>query len=112
MAVTSQRVTGWVTIAGPPNITTIYDVPAGRTFILRTILLHNRNAAAATGYLYLQAITSPARGLLQYSLAAGESKQVELWVACNPGDDISGSCSLATAVSVCLTGSLLIGAPS
>lgn len=109
MAVRSRRILGAQAI--PTALTALYTVPAGRTFILRTLRVVNTHTINT--YTFSLWWPTSAVGSTQYqtkSLGPGETWTDETWVVLNPGDIIYGQ-SANTGVKISAYGALLFGAP-
>jgi tagatose-1,6-bisphosphate aldolase non-catalytic subunit AgaZ/GatZ len=86
----------------PSSKGTLYTVPGATTAYVRTIRVHNTNAAGQTVLIYVKRGTS--RIFSRAVLAQNETLVVDDPVSLEAGDLIEGQTTTATAVDYVITG--------
>lgn len=110
MAVRSRILAGPFDL--PTGLTLLYEVPAGRTAIVRTIALVNNTGATRTPILYVDHDGSGALPFWRGSMPTLTSLAVEYWMALDPGAQISSTGGLTAGnVHFTMFGALLLGEP-
>ena len=92
MAVRSKRL--WGPLAVPPVLTVVYTVPAGETALVKSLAIHNANAAAQGIAISLNG-TAPQDRVTNIPAAGNSGIQINglFWVF-HPGDQIYVSAAL------------------
>lgn len=108
MAVRSRRLWGpLLHVAG--TTTSAYIVPAGRTAVLRSLVIANTAGSGAV-VVIITPSGGTAVGLISISMSAPSDRELFDWVL-NPGDTLSINPAAGMSVRTAGFGSLLEGAP-